>query len=684
MVVPSSFIWIFLQRLVRYLIKQAHYTKETMKKIILVMFCMVLLNHMNGLLAQLNGKSAARVWMDAAVEVIKRDGFGPTVHARNMYHMSAAMYDAWTVYEEKPQPLFLGNTIDGFEIPFDFSKFPIPESIDSARTIAVNYAAYRVLRGRFQLYPSKDRTIDTLQFLFEALGYKESMRSTDYTTGSPEALGNYIGKMILDFGFQEPAGDLENYVGENYNPINFALLPNYPGNPRIQHPNRWQPLSIKDYINKKGWDSTLVDWNFLLIGPEDEFLTPHWGQIVPFAMGEKQRKVLHRDGVDYIVYNDPGPPPYISSESDPENSDAYKWNFSLVSIWGGHCDPDDTTMIDISPRSIGSTKGMLPLKYAEYEDFYNLEKGGTKTTTTLMNPKTGEEYAPNWVKRGDYARVIAEYWVDGVNTASPPGHWVTTLNSVSDHPSCEKKWKGKGERLDDLTWDIFTYLALTGAMHDAGISAWSVKAYYDYVRPISAIRWLAGNGQCSDEALPNYNPQGIPLIEGRIELIEEGDPLAGDNNANVGKIKLYSWRGPDNVDNPKTDYAGVGWILAENWWPYQRYSFATPPFAGYISGHSTFSTAAADVLTYITGDPYFPGGIRELTMKKHDFLQFEDGPSEDITLQWSTYREAADETCLSRIWGGIHPPVDDIKGRIVGEQVAKDAFTFVSRLLSNR
>ncbi len=53
--------------------------------------------------------------------------------------------------------------------------------------------------------------------------------------------------------------------------------------------------------------------------------------------------------------------------------------------------------------------------------------------------------------------------------------------------------------------------------------------------------------------------------------------------------------------------AGSDWILAENWWPYQRPSFVTPPFAGYTSGHSTFSRAAAEVLTDITGDEYFPG-----------------------------------------------------------------------------
>ena len=79
-------------------------------------------------------------------------------------------------------------------------------------------------------------------------------------------------------------------------------------------------------------------------------------------------------------------------------------------------------------------------------------------------------------------------------------------------------------------------------------------------------------------------------------------------------------------------------------------------------------------MTLLTGDPFFPGGIGEFEAKKNQFLVFEEGPSVDITLQWATYRDASDQTSLSRIWGGIHPPADDIVGRIIGEKVGVDAF----------
>lgn len=53
---------------------------------------------------------------------------------------------------------------------------------------------------------------------------------------------------------------------------------------------------------------------------------------------------------------------------------------------------------------------------------------------------------------------------------------------------------------------------------------------------------------------------------------------------------------------------------------------------------------------------------------------FEKGPSVDVTLQWASFRDAADQTSLSRIWGGIHPPVDDLPGRRLGSQVAERAW----------
>ena len=93
-----------------------------------------------------------------------------------------------------------------------------------------------------------------------------------------------------------------------------------------------------------------------------------------------------------------------------------------------------------------------------------------------------------------------------------------------------------------------------------------------------------------------------------------------------------------------------------------------------MSGHSTFSRAAAEVLEALTGDAFFPGGLAEFVAPADEFLVFERGPSVDVRLQWATYRDAADQTSLSRIWGGIHPPVDDLPGRRMGAEVGERAW----------
>ena len=101
---------------------------------------------------------------------------------------------------------------------------------------------------------------------------------------------------------------------------------------------------------------------------------------------------------------------------------------------------------------------------------------------------------------------------------------------------------------------------------------------------------------------------------------------------------------------------------------YQRRTFVTPAFPGFISGHSTFSRAGAEVLTELSGSAFFPGGLAGFTAPT-TYLTFEQGPTAPITLQWATYFDAADQAGQSRIWGGIHITADDYTGRRLGSEV---------------
>jgi hypothetical protein len=191
---------------------------------------------------------------------------------------------------------------------------------------------------------------------------------------------------------------------------------------------------------------------------------------------------------------------------------------------------------------------------------------------------------------------------------------------------------------------------------------------------------MADNGQSSDSLLPNYHFQGLPLIPNYIELVQPADTLNGFMTGDIGQVKVRAWKGPSYIPNPLNTYAGADWILAKNWWPYQRPTFVTPPFAGYISGHSTYSRTAAEVMTAITGSEFFPGGVGEFLATQNQYLVFEEGPSTDVTLQWATYRDAADQCSLSRIWGGIHAGFDDIPGRKIGIELGPQAVQFAESI----
>jgi len=610
--------------------------------------------------------SVAREWNEQLLNAIRSDFSRPTVHSRNLFHSSIVMYDAWAIFDAQAETVFLGKTFGGFNCPFNGIDAPI--DVEAARHEILSYAVFRLLSHRFASSPGGQSTLQSFNNLLSSYGYDKNFTSTDYSTGSYAALGNYLGAQIIAFGLQDNSNEQNDYDNEYYTPANEPMIMQsgfYADSYDLANPNRWQPLAFDIFVDQSG--------NVFPSGTPP-FLSPEWGAVTPFCLKNEDLEILN-DNFDCYVYNNPDPPAYIQNSNENGIDDPYKWYFSLVASWSSHLDPADPTMIDISPASMGNIDFEdLPQTFEEYKIFYDFTNGGDPGTGRNLNPVTGLPYAPNSIKRGDYGRILAEFWADGPASETPLGHWFTILNYVSDHPLLEKRFSGTGPILSDLEWDVKCYLALGGAMHDCAVNIWGIKGYYDYIRPVSAIRYMAWKGQSSNATLPNYDPHGLPLIPGRIELIETGDALAGDGDENVGKIKIYAWKGPDYIGDPETDTAHVDWILGTHWWPYQRPTFVSPPFAGYLSGHSTFSRAAAETMTLVTGSEYFPGGMGVFDANQNEFLVFEEGPTQDIELQWATYRDASDQCSLSRIWGGIHPPIDDIKGRIIGHKIGIDAY----------
>ncbi|MDB4453974.1 hypothetical protein N9188_00895, partial [bacterium] len=553
-------------------------------------------------LAQSGGQpSAAREWNEVLLESIRNDLARPTIHARNLYHVSIAMWDAWATYDAT------ANTV-----LFQEDHATTAPNVDQLRSEAICYASYRILSSRFANSPGASVMLPQYDSLMIAQGFDPTNGST--AGDSPSAIGNRIAAAVLAYGDNDNSNERNDYANRFYLPVNDALVVELPGNPTFTDPNRWQPLSLQFFIDQSG--------NVIAFGYPD-FISPEWGIVPGWSLTEPDRTVYQRDGFNYWVFKDPGAPPLIDDALD-----RYRNGFEMVSVWSAHLDPSDGVMVDVSPAGVGNA----PLAAASQADqYYDYFDGGDWGAGYASNPVTGQPYAPQMVPRGDYSRVLAEFWADGPESETPPGHWFVILNDVSDHPSFVKQLGGSGPVLNDLEWCVKTYLAMGGAMQDAAISAWGVKGWYDYPRPVSALRYLAGLGQRSDPQQPSYHPDGINLHPGYVEVVTAATTATGQRHENLageeGKIAVLAWRGPEYITDPLVDQAGVGWILAENWWPYQRPSFVTPPFAGYVSGHSTYSRAAAVMMDRLTGSPYFPDGLGEYVCPQDQFLVFEQGPS---------------------------------------------------------
>ncbi len=572
--------------------------------------------------------SVARIWNEQLLDAIRIDYPAPTVHSRNLFHTSVAMYDAWAAYD---------TIATGYLVKEKLTA----DDIETARAEAISFAAYRVLKERYKISPGAAESLASFDETMDDLGYDKSFTGT--AGNSPAALGNRIAEAVLAYGLTDGANEANEYEDNTgYMPVNEPLVISIPGTVMVD-PNRWQPLDITGRLTQNG----------LQRGDVQVFLGSQWGYVKPFALAP-------RGNPDVDIYLDPGLPPQLGGIDDAE----FKNAIVRVIRFSSRVDPDDGVLIDISPGAIG-----------------NNTLGTNNGTGYNTNPFTGQPYAPNIVKRGDYGRILAEFWADGPDSETPPGHWNTLANYVSDHPLLVKAIGGGGAIVNELEWDVKLYFAINGAVHDAAVAAWDAKRKYDYVRPISAIRYMGGLGQSSDPGGTSYHPDGLPLVPGLIEVITPESSAAGERHshlqAQVGLIAIKSWLG--EPDDPENEYSGTGWILAVNWLPYQRSNFVTPPFAGYISGHSTFSRAAAEVLASITGSKYFPGGLGTLVAEKDHFLEFEIGPTEEVVLEWATYYDASDEAGISRLWGGIHVDADDLEGRIVGAQVGKDAYNLATQ-----
>jgi hypothetical protein len=208
----------------------------------------------------------------------------------------------------------------------------------------------------------------------------------------------------------------------------------------------------------------------------------------------------------------------------------------------------------------------------------------------------------------DEHKVIAEYW-SGTSTMNQPStNWSLFAQLVAQRDA------------HTLDQNVKLFFALSNALLDASIATWTAKRAFDSPYPLTAIHYLDRGKQ------------------------------------------VQAWAGPGK---------GTQSINGAYWQPYQPQNLLAPPYPEYCSEHSSFSTAAAEILTSFTGNDQF--GM-SYTWPAHS-SQVEQGiPAQNVRLAWRTFSLAAEQAGLSQRYSGTHFAQSDLDGRELGQKIGNQVW----------
>ncbi len=204
---------------------------------------------------------------------------------------------------------------------------------------------------------------------------------------------------------------------------------------------------------------------------------------------------------------------------------------------------------------------------------------------------------------GPEQKAIVEFMRDGPRSTGQSGHWLQFAQDVSRRDGY------------DLDKDVKLFFAVANTAFDAFIAAWDSKRAYDSARPWTLIR-----------------------------VMHKDEEIAG-------------WLGACQ---------NSAQIPADRWHPYSPPQFVTPPFPGYVSGHSAVSGACAKMLELFTGSDRYGAWYRH----KPGVYTEADCAGAEVTLRMPTFSATAEMAGLSRIMGGYHIRSDNSAGLELGRTVA--------------
>lgn len=170
--------------------------------------------------------------------------------------------------------------------------------------------------------------------------------------------------------------------------------------------------------------------------------------------------------------------------------------------------------------------------------------------------------------------------------------------------------------------------------------------------------WANGSGTATPPGHLNLMAQQVSQSQNA--TLEQNARLFALLNIALADAAIACWEVKYDVDywRPVTairqgDTDGNGDTIGDaDWTPL----IVTPPFPAYVSGHATFSAAAAGVL-----QAFF--GTAEIAFT----LESESSLAEDRS--YTSISQAAEESAVSRLYGGVHWEFDNVDGLALGESI---------------
>jgi hypothetical protein len=225
--------------------------------------------------AGVHGQSAARLWDKTAVQALRAGGVTAPVQARDLFDLSAAMWDAWAAYDPNARGYFVTEKAHAADV-------------QSAREAAISYAAYRLLLWRASFGSDLNRTFALLTARLRSLCYSPNFTNT--AGDSPAALGNRIAAAAIAAGRHDGSLEALHYVDASYAPLNGPLVVSEAGS-TVHDATFWQPLALGQ-IKAHGLAP--------IPAKIQSFVGAQWGHVHGFALPTSPK------GLPI----DPGPPPF--------------------------------------------------------------------------------------------------------------------------------------------------------------------------------------------------------------------------------------------------------------------------------------------------------------------------------------------------------------------------------------